>query len=56
MSNQNIHCSVAFCRYNEHGERCSLNQIIVTSQARRGAEQSYAVQASDTSCASFEAK
>ncbi len=58
MSNQTIHCSVGFCRFNEYGERCGLAQIRVTSQAHRVTEQNSAVvaQAAETSCASFESQ
>lgn len=36
VANQLIQCSVSYCRYNEHGEVCSLNQIVVQAQVPGG--------------------
>ncbi|MHB1612305.1 MAG: DUF1540 domain-containing protein [Sulfobacillus sp.] len=58
MSNQQIHCSVSYCRYNERGEDCSLDHIVV--QPQMTAEPAMMTQITqtvfETSCGSYDPK
>ncbi|NMP23921.1 DUF1540 domain-containing protein [Sulfobacillus harzensis] len=54
MSRQVIHCTVDYCRYNEH-RYCALESIQIAPQAPVMADGD-AAELPSTFCASFEAK
>ncbi|PSR32927.1 MAG: hypothetical protein C7B46_11745 [Sulfobacillus benefaciens] len=57
MANQVIRCSVSYCRYNERGERCSLDHISVQPQMALDSGQAAALgEAHETSCGSYDPK